>query len=166
MSNYYVHAAAERAIPCTEPEAQQIEDFLLHDAEESAETAEAGCGLHFEYDPKEGDGYLYGEEGANVSEMPDDVAKAIGRLVGQAGLPHLEIGVSFTCERCRPGSQGGTAYRLYPDGRLVEQRVFWPEDVVVLQEAMDALCVQYINDGRGTPREMGKLELVKRQLRD
>lgn len=69
--------------------------------------------------------FIFAEQG-NPDEISPALAAAIGRAIGQGGLPHLEIGFAFTADRLVPGSQGGGRLRIYPDGRIVEGQTVWP----------------------------------------
>jgi hypothetical protein len=52
----------------------------------------------------------------------------IGTLIARAGMPHVEFGVALTCDKLRPGSHGGGAFRILPNGLIVYPEITWPSN--------------------------------------
>jgi hypothetical protein len=118
--NYYTLVMADDGLPCTEAEADAIDRIL-----QATEEADEPCGFSFEHSGDKG--YLKAEENGNIDFVPDEALTKIGALVTRAGLPYLECGVSFTASRLVPGSCGGTAFRILPDGSVIARIETWPE---------------------------------------
>ena len=120
MSNYYTICSAEQTVPCTEEKHAELAALL-----------EAGLdypwcpGFELSYSP--GGVYLStSEESSNPEALPPEFLQAFGAVIAAAGLPYLEVGVAETCSRNRPGSHGGTAFRIHPDGALTWPLFSWP----------------------------------------
>ena len=121
MPNYNTIITPEAGLPCTKDEADAIGE-RLRQAWEDGEDRFHGFTTSYE----DGQLYLEAEESGTPGELPDDVLTQIGGLITRAGLPYLEFGSAFTCSRLVPGSHGGTAFRIYPDGSLVARVEVWP----------------------------------------
>jgi hypothetical protein len=70
--------------------------------------------------------YLCTGESSTPDDLSEEFLKALGKLIGAAGLPYLEVGCAFTCDKYRAGSHGGNDFRIYPDGRLISALKVWP----------------------------------------
>lgn len=123
MPNYNTIITAEAGLPCTKEEADAIGE-RLRAAWEDGEDKFHGFTVSYE----DGQSFLEAEESGTPGELPEDVLKQIGALIARAGRPYLEFGCAFTCSRLVPGSHGGTAFRIYPDGSLVDRIEMWPDD--------------------------------------
>jgi len=53
----------------------------------------------------------------------------LGKLLTEANLPYLTIGLAFMCEKNRLNSHGGETVRLYPNGTVVSPSLVWPIQV-------------------------------------
>lgn len=139
MSNYSTTASAERYIPCSEEdfrrlaEAMNLEEILSHD-EGRYRTAknerdiegmeEAYHGFELEHD-KDGV-FLYSEgDSLTFEEIPDKAFAIFGEILTKAELPHVEIGMAFTCDKLSPNSEGGNYMRIYADGTYEEAQIVW-----------------------------------------
>ncbi len=117
--NYYTIVAPERGLPCSQEDAQEIQR-LLDEASDQDD-------LHgFQFTHEGGEGYLVAEEVGSWSLLPDALLEKVGALIAKAGLEYLEFGAAFTAGRLVPGSHGGTAFRIYADGTVVERIETWP----------------------------------------
>lgn len=161
MADYYTQVAPEHGLPCTDRDAREIEALLLeyawgkdmpHGFSFTFEpTFEPGSGnLAPEFQPAgsrsmspeevveqvlSGDtlglGYLIAEEVGSWGELPEAVLQKIGTLIGKAGWEHWEFGAAFTASRLLSGAYGGTAFRIYKDGSIVDRIETWPDKVTV-----------------------------------
>ena len=154
MPSYFSIVTPEETLPCTESEAAEIQALIdrVHDACEFVQEQphEWRCTTHdvlqigSQKEPVVCDGadeihgfitewsddgnlWIGAEENGVWSCLPDAALVKIGALVARKGLAFLEFGVAFTCSRAVPGSAGGTAFRIYPDGTIVNRVETWPE---------------------------------------
>lgn len=130
--NYNTIVTPEEGLPCSKKEADAI--TILLEEEDPADDCESS-GFQFVFEPpafgvgRRGMGYLEAEEYGTWDALPDAVLRRIGKLIARAGKPYLECGVAFTGSRMRVGSHGGTAFRIYADGSIVNRIESWPEAV-------------------------------------
>ena len=120
MANYNTIVTPEKELPCTQEQADTINAIL--DAWSANDDEFHGFTFTFE----SGAGYLEAEENGSWCDLPEAALVAIGKLISVAGLPYLEFGAAFTASRMIVGSHGGTAFRIYPDGTVVDRIETWP----------------------------------------
>ena len=120
--NYNTCMSADRLLPCSPAEFNEIKTLL--DAQNSV--GDEPTGLECEYDETEGI-YFYGGESAVVENLSKPVLKLIGKLLKQAKIKYLELGLAFTSDRMVPQSQGGTYARILQTGELVSPKLVWPK---------------------------------------
>jgi hypothetical protein len=134
--NYNTIVTPQQPLPCTPDEAVQIQR-LLTQAEENEPHG-------FRFLVESENGYLEAEETGNWDSLPDDVLDLVAGLIKRASLEFLEFGVAFTAGRMVPGSHGGTAFRIYADGSIVNRVETWPEvsmDGAPKERVPDEWCV-------------------------
>jgi hypothetical protein len=125
MANYHTIVTGEKGIPCTPKEAEEL------DAELERAQIHEHHGFSFKReDGPEGLGYLEADENGTWSELPEKALKKIGELIARQEWPYLEFGAAFTCSRLIPGSHGGTAFRIYPDGTMVDRVEIWDRNLI------------------------------------
>ena len=117
MANSYTIFTAERDIPMTKDDAARLNSLL--------EDSDADCEIEWD----DAGGYFVSADNgcSNSDELPYEFLQEFGKLIGDAGLPFLKVGVAYTCDKWRPGSHGGSEFRIYPDGRLVYPEEIYPD---------------------------------------
>jgi hypothetical protein len=73
--------------------------------------------------------YLFGEDSARESYLPKRFLAGLGQVLKEVGMPFLEVGVAFVCNKFRPDSHGGTRFRIYKGGTLKYAANFFFEDL-------------------------------------
>jgi hypothetical protein len=120
MANYNTIVVPTEGLTCTEGEANDIGAHLYE-----ADQGEEPHGFRFDYE--QGDGYLIAEENGNLDNLPKVALDMIAAIISRNGEPFWEFGVAFTCSRMIAGAFGGTAFRIYPDGTIVNRTETWVE---------------------------------------
>lgn len=130
--NNYMKVIPDRALRCTREDADAITAVLENGDEHIFH------GFEFEYTSHgdHGEGALLARENGTWTELPRDALRLVGGLIAQNQLSYLEFGVSFSADRLVYDSCGGTAFRIYPNGELVERTERWVLDDVVLARAL------------------------------
>lgn len=119
MANNYSIVTAEDLIPCGSEDGKLLEQIFSMDGPDYH-------GLSAEYCADYGGVFIFAEECGNVDELPEHALAMIGKLLKKANLPYIEFGVAFTCDKIRPGSHGGTRFRIDDEGRIVDPILTWP----------------------------------------
>ena len=123
MANSYAILTANETVKCSQADYDRLVEQLEKEASEELfrnEDFDDPSGVDFEYYKDDGDLYIYSDEGgASPENISKELLTIIGEIVGKAGLPYLECGIAYYCDKARPGSAGGSAVRFYPDGELV-----------------------------------------------
>jgi hypothetical protein len=113
MSTSYSIHTAECSVKCTRAQFAELKEFL-----------DGGGGFELEY---YSDGaFLSAEENGNTDFLPEPFLVALGKLMADAKMSHLEVGFACTASRMHPGSHGGGCYRIMPDGSIVTPSILWP----------------------------------------
>jgi hypothetical protein len=74
----------------------------------------------------------------------------LGKVLKDAELPFLQVGVAFLSNKLRPGSHGGTRFRIYPDGVLRYAADFFIEDLTLDEKS--ALVVELTRETINCPQ--------------
>jgi hypothetical protein len=119
--NYYTLVTPERGVPCSQAEADALATILRESPDDDGQHG-------FTVDYEGGEVYPVAEEVGEWTALPAVFLTRLGALIARAGLPYLEFGAAFTAGRLVAGAHGGTAFRIYPDGSLVNRVETWPED--------------------------------------
>lgn len=133
MPNYLTHITAAQTLKCTPVEAFALIQALIGSEEPKAidgglalrATHPDSC-ISVDYDPNGAEIYIYGEENADISQAPAPFFNALGAILKERGLAHLEFGYANTCSKLCPGSHGGGQFRIDADGQLIEPTIQWP----------------------------------------
>lgn len=139
MANYSTTATADRFIPCSEEDfkrlaaAMNLEEITVHDDHTTAtgekdpegdEESQHGFSLELDVDGV----FLYSDtDFANFDELPDEAIRIFGEILTKADIAFSEIGFSHTADRICPGSNGGSAVRIYCDGSYAYPDIVWPK---------------------------------------
>lgn len=83
-----------------------------------------------EWDPKDGELYIYAEDYACTGEVPNTFWDALGQMLKEKKLPYLEFGWASHCSKPCAGSYGGGAFRVYPDGHVIYAKLVHPRHKV------------------------------------
>jgi hypothetical protein len=126
MSNSYTLCTATRCVPCTKAQASGLNDLL-----EAHQAADLYPGFEIEWDKKDG-AYFVTSDSSTIDDLSEEFLKAFGALIGAADLPYLEVTYACTCDKLREDSHSGGAFRIYPDGRLVDSVLVWPDPILVV----------------------------------
>ena len=126
MSDYYSIATAQVAVPCSEAGFQELGKLITEEVlDEGGEPAFHGYTVEYH----DGEVYLFGEDSARESYLPKRFLAGLGQVLKEVGMPFLEVGVAFVCNKLRPDSHGGTRFRIYKDGTLKYAADFFFEDL-------------------------------------
>jgi hypothetical protein len=107
MSNSYSQFTLRDSFPCSVELADKIMAALNVEQEE-------GHGIDAEY--TDGEFYMFGEENADVCNLPDEIFELIGQALTEAGIPFIGFGECWYSDKLRPASTGGQHGRIYADG--------------------------------------------------
>lgn len=127
--DFFSCATGELAFKMTKQEHDRLCDLL----DECDRLAEEKLGDDFQshgftLEWFDGSSHLYADESFWIETLEHgNFLKELGEAIAGAGLPYLEVGFSCTATRCAPGSHGGGAFRIYPDGHIAKPRVVWME---------------------------------------
>jgi hypothetical protein len=121
MSNSYTQFTMDDALPCSKELADKIIASL-----ELGEKDEDNCDPHgIQAEFSDGEIYLFGEEYANVDNLPDIVLELIGQALKEAGKKYIGFGEGWYGDKARPQSCGGRFGRIYCDGFMeIPETVF------------------------------------------
>ena len=97
-------------------------EFHCYSHEQSAYT--------IEWDPKDGELYIYAEDYASTGDVPDAFWTALGLVLKEKKLPYLEFGWASHCSKPCAGSFGGGEFRVYPDGSVIYAKLVHPRHKV------------------------------------
>ena len=120
MADYFTHHTSEEFVACSEEQFAKLEELLALDPPAN----EPDHGFEIEY--ANGSAYLFAETNGCTGSLPEPFLKFFGSLIHAAGLACLEVSFACTCSKMRPGSHGGGAYRIMPNGDVVYKKRFWP----------------------------------------
>lgn len=134
MPDYYTHFTGSKVIPCSREEAQPVIDCLRqgtvrHDftwLEENGVIQVKHCEIQVGLEFAQAQLHIFGGEQAAVDRVPEKFWPAVGSLLQQKRIPYLECGMAFSASKLNPGSHGGSAFRVYPDGLIVWAECRWP----------------------------------------
>ena len=126
MANYYTVATAEKAIPTTKEAYAKLAELINATPEdEDAELHGFEVEEHSYVNPEKPElvtaAYLFAQENAHWCAFSDEVVDHIAEMLKLADMPHIQVGVAFTCNRCVVNSHGGTSFRIYQNGDLDEE---------------------------------------------
>lgn len=107
MSNSYSQFTLHDSFPCSPELAEKIMEALAEEQEEPH-------GIDAEYSA--GEFYMFGEENAQVCNLPDAVIELIGKALTEAGIPFIGFGECWYSDKLRPATAGGQHGRFYADG--------------------------------------------------
>jgi hypothetical protein len=121
MANSYTQCTAEHSVICSK------EDFLaLLEAYDTHEQNDLFPSFTLDYDENDGEVYFYtADDSSDPDQLNRHFLTKFGEIIGKAGLPHLEVGVAYTCDKFRENSHRGTAFRIYPNGDLKWAKLVW-----------------------------------------
>ena len=128
MANYYAVTTAVCGIKCSD---EDYEDLIEAISKEKEDEDGEPIQVNFEclLSQENGEQQLYicsdSDYSANIDDVPEPALKVIGRIVEKAGLPYWEFSVGYYCDKPRPGSAGGDAFRIYPDGSVRFAELKW-----------------------------------------
>ena len=108
MSNSYSRFTLYDSFPCNPELAKKLMAALAEEQEELH-------GIDAEY-TNDGHFYMFGEENAQVCNLPDSVIALIGHALAEAGIPFIGFGECWYSDKLRPASTGGQHGRFYADG--------------------------------------------------
>lgn len=161
--NCYTTHAGERSVPMSEEKAKELNALL--EAGAPSEEWENASNVEREelcIDPTvdsnmrldwfEGRAHLrlQDEESSSSEGLSKEFLLALGECLRQAEYPYLEVGYAFTADKLWPGTHGGGAFRIYPDGTLVRPKWTWSAPapkrvplarVIALMEAAEAIIL-------------------------
>jgi hypothetical protein len=132
MPDYFTDITAAETLKCTPEEADVLIHALIGDGK--PEEIDGGEGLRathsdslisIEYDRKGVEIYIYGEDHADIDQVPEPFWKALGALLKKRGKDFLEFGYSNTCSKHCPDSHGGGRFRIDASGRIIEPKIKW-----------------------------------------
>jgi len=131
MPNYRTDASSECIVPCTHEQYSKLSE-LLHDPDGQPEDSH-----DFTVDWVDARfGHAAGlylcsidDGSAQPDNLPVNFLVELGKLLSEAEIPHLSIGLAYTCTTNTVGSHGGETLRLYPNGALVYPQVLWPTEI-------------------------------------
>lgn len=102
---------------------------LIEDETKDEEDFDLYHGMTLEY--YENGGYLVTSgDSSDPDHLSQEFLEKFGKCIGDASMPYLIVGYSFSASRNAPGSCGGGSFRIYPDGSMVYPDIIWPEDKV------------------------------------
>ena len=115
MANYFIHISAQDTLTATPEEYAALKASL-----EGALDNSGGYEVHY----LDGRVFVVGyfHEG---DTYPPEFLRLLGKLIEKNGLPYLEFGEAFTCDRLRVGSNGGGYFRIRTDGSSWEPKITW-----------------------------------------
>jgi len=132
VPDYFTDITAAETLKCTPEEADSLIHALI--GEEKPEQIDSGEGLRathsdslisIEYDRKGAEIYIYGEDHADIDQVPEHFLKALGALLTKRGKEFLEFGYANTCSKHCPDSHGGGRFRIDARGRIIEPKIVW-----------------------------------------
>lgn len=126
MANSYTQATPEDPLKCTREEHEALVE-ALNNIEEPIDENDHGFVID-PYSEKHGEFYFYAEEYCNESGLPDKFLELLGKLIEKNNQDFLRVGISWGCDKMRPGEFGGSEFRIYKDGSLVYPKIVYPED--------------------------------------
>lgn len=134
MPDYFTDITAAETLKCTAEEASVLIRALIGD--EKPQEIDGGEGLRathsdslvsVEYDRKGAEVYIFGEDHADIDQVPEQFLKALGALLKKRGRDYLEFGYANTCSKHCPDSHDGGRFRIDANGRLLEPKTIWPK---------------------------------------
>ncbi len=134
MPDYFTDITAAETLKCTPEEASSLIHALIGD--ETPEEIDGGEGLRathtdslvsVEYDRKRAEIYIFGEDHADIDQVPDQFLTALGALLKKRGKKFLEFGYANTCSKHCPDSHDGGRFRIDANGRFIEPKIVWPK---------------------------------------
>jgi hypothetical protein len=119
MGNYYTTVTAERTLKATPKEYEALKAALEAPDDDNV------CGFEVSYWPCESEVNVFAPDCGDWDELPERFRVLLGSLIAKNGLEYLEFGASFTYDKPRVGSHGGTYFRIRRDGSLWEPTLTW-----------------------------------------
>lgn len=80
-----------------------------------------------EWDPSDGELYVYAENYADEGSVPDAFWTVLGGLLKARRKKFLEFGLAHHCSKACPGSFGGGAFRVYRNGDVGIAKLVFPK---------------------------------------
>lgn len=142
MPDYFTDITAAETLKCTPEEANALVRALVGD--ETPEEIDGGAGLRathsdslvsVEYDRKAGEIYIFGEDYADINQVPEQFLTALGELLKKRGKAYLEFGYANTCSKHCPDSHDGGRFRIDASGHFIEPKIVWPKKRKSCREA-------------------------------
>ncbi len=134
MPDYFTDITAAEALKCTPEEASVLIQALI--GEDQPEEIDSGEGLRathsdslvsVEYDRKSAELYIYGEDHADIDQVPNRFLTALGALIKKRNKDYLEFGYANTCSKHCPDSHDGGRFRIDANGHFIEPKIIWPK---------------------------------------
>ena len=133
MPDYFTDITAQEALQCTPSEADGLIKALIGDQKPEEIGGDHGLRamhpdslLSIEYDRTGAELYIFGEDHADLDQIPEAFLKALGALLHKRGKNYLEFGYANTCSKHCPDSHGGGSFRIDTCGRIIEPKIVWP----------------------------------------
>ena len=133
MPDYFTDITAEKTLKCTPEEADVLIKTLIGGRKPEAIDDDHGLRaihsdslLSIEYDRRAAEVYIFGEDYADLDQIPEAFLKALGALLRKQGKEYLEFGYANTCSKHCPDSHGGGRFRIDTCGRIIEPKIVWP----------------------------------------
>ena len=134
MPDYFSDITAAETLDCTPEEANALIRALIGD--ETPGEIDGGAGLRatdsdslisVEYDRKCSEIYIFGEDHADIDQLPEQFLTALGALLKKRGKDYLEFGYANSCSKHCPDSHDGGRFRIDADGNFIEPKTVWPK---------------------------------------
>lgn len=84
-------------------------------------------GYALEWSEGDGELYIFAEDYATTSAVPQEFWDVLARLLTQMKMDYLTFSYASHCSKAAPGSFGGGEFRLYRDGQVVYAVTTHPE---------------------------------------
>lgn len=122
MANYYTHVTCETAIPCSDEDFKLLRDLMDGPVEDDDDDEPHGLvvlllGGHLYINDDSGSG--------DIDAIPREARELIGRIMLKDGRNYWEFGISYDCDKPRPGSKGGETVRILWNGVVERPQITW-----------------------------------------
>jgi len=126
MSNYNTFITAENVLKCSKKDFNALSKIWEPKGYDEDGFELESSGLNLSFDAGEKTLYIYSDEGSgDIERLPAEALTKLGQIIEAAGAEYLEFGIAHVCDRPRPGSAGGGAFRVYSDGTVKYPARVW-----------------------------------------
>lgn len=134
MPDYFTDITAAETLKCTAEEASVLIRALIGDGElqeidggEGLRATHSDSRVSLEYDCRDAEAYIFGEDHVDIDQVPERFLKALGALLKKQGKDYLEFGYANTCSKHCPDSHDGGRFRIDANGHFSEPKIVWPK---------------------------------------